>query len=331
MRTPPDSLEARNATAIRRFLGGAAGGRLRTVAPIPGQPPAPKRKDLGPGARFATLSVAASDSTVKGRRGADFVCDPSAADVSLQLAIDAIGNGRGFIKLLEGSYFLAAPFAPTVTARIAIEGCGGDVTVITGDASFPSIDLTASYPASTPSFRLANVGFSDGLVALQWKNADGSIEVENCLFSGCTQAIKSLWDSTGTNLDYGVLIARNLFDSCGDSSVDVIELGQRTYELRIIDNNFVATASGARSEIHVTSGDTGQHGVHPRIHGNGADRKGIFVAYHNALSMVGNSVNGDVTLDHITDAAIAGNVCWGTYGATNMSGTIAKAGNVGIV
>jgi len=71
------------------------------------------------GAMAATVVVAASDSLNKA--AANFVCSGANDEVEIQAAIDALPAGGGDIKLLEGTYHIAAVI--TVPDYTVIKGC----------------------------------------------------------------------------------------------------------------------------------------------------------------------------------------------------------------
>jgi len=59
--------------------------------------------------RVATLVVAASDSSDRGRAQADYICDGVADDVEINQALNALPVQGGRVILLEGQYVLANP------------------------------------------------------------------------------------------------------------------------------------------------------------------------------------------------------------------------------
>lgn len=86
------------------------------------------RKRRG-GTRWATLVIAASDSTAANKATADYVCDAVGDQVQIQAAIDALKTRHrpGKIVLLEGTYYVTAPILIQlgVDREMVIEGSGG--------------------------------------------------------------------------------------------------------------------------------------------------------------------------------------------------------------
>ena len=71
----------------------------------------------------ATLFVAAQDSSIRGRAGADFVCDGEDDQVEINEAIDEIKEKGGKVVLLEGTYVVQGIIE--CSSNIIIEGQGG--------------------------------------------------------------------------------------------------------------------------------------------------------------------------------------------------------------
>jgi hypothetical protein len=72
------------------------------------------RFNLSDFAGGATLVVAASDSSVGAKDGADYVCDGVADEVEIQAALDALPSGGGKVLCMEGTY--------TFTSSLEIPG-----------------------------------------------------------------------------------------------------------------------------------------------------------------------------------------------------------------
>jgi len=58
--------------------------------------------------RSATLVIAASDSSAKGKAQADYVCDGTADNVEIQAALDSLPTVGGSVVFLEGNYQISA-------------------------------------------------------------------------------------------------------------------------------------------------------------------------------------------------------------------------------
>ncbi|MCX6013464.1 MAG: right-handed parallel beta-helix repeat-containing protein [Chloroflexi bacterium] len=90
----------------------------------------------------ATIVVAASDS--KKKKKADYICDGTADDVEIQVAIDAVNTrGGGKVQLLEGTYNLAAEASVIMKSSVELTGLGrGTVIKRTSGAASVINDTT---------------------------------------------------------------------------------------------------------------------------------------------------------------------------------------------
>ncbi|KKG35390.1 hypothetical protein DU52_15815 [Methanosarcina mazei] len=73
--------------------------------------------------RSATIVIAASDSSAKGKAQADYVCDGTADNVEIQAALDALPATGGEIHFLDGTFQLAATVARAID-NVTLSGCG---------------------------------------------------------------------------------------------------------------------------------------------------------------------------------------------------------------
>lgn len=85
--------------------------------------------------RSATLVIAASNSSAKGKAQADYVCDGTADNVEIQAALDALPNTGGEIHLLDGTYQLAATVARAID-NVTVSGCGFSTYVKYNNSEF---------------------------------------------------------------------------------------------------------------------------------------------------------------------------------------------------
>ena len=77
----------------------------------------------------ATLFVAAQDSSVRGRAGADFVCDGEDDQVEIQQAINEIPENGGSVVLLEGEFVITDTI--NIGSNVTLKGQGKS-TIIKG-------------------------------------------------------------------------------------------------------------------------------------------------------------------------------------------------------
>jgi len=90
-----------------------------------------------PSGRTATLVVAASDSSAKGKANADYVCDGTDDQVEIQAAIDALPAGGGKVVLLEGIYIFSDHIL--LNKAVCLSGQGMSVIKVTDDYSAGNI------------------------------------------------------------------------------------------------------------------------------------------------------------------------------------------------
>lgn len=82
--------------------------------------------------QYATLVVAAANSTPEGRAGADYVCDGSSDEAEISAAIAAI-EGSGRVLLLEGTFSINTTIP--LASNVVLEG-QGDATVLQMTSTF---------------------------------------------------------------------------------------------------------------------------------------------------------------------------------------------------
>jgi len=81
-----------------------------------------------PTGRTATYIVAASDSSVSSKAQADYICDGTADNVEIQVAIDALPVTGGKVLLLEGRYDIGARIELN-DINITLEGLGDNTLI----------------------------------------------------------------------------------------------------------------------------------------------------------------------------------------------------------
>jgi hypothetical protein len=90
--------------------------------------------------RATTIVVAASDSSTRSKRGADYICDGSNDEVTIQSAVNALPVGGGKIVLMEGNYSKGNATGISLPSNVEIElMTGATFTIASGlnvDACF---------------------------------------------------------------------------------------------------------------------------------------------------------------------------------------------------
>lgn len=316
MKTPPDSLEARNALALRRMEAGAAGGRLRTVAPTPDRAPAPQRK-MPPTTtgRAATVSIAAADSAAKSIESADFVCSGANDDTTWQNAFDAVtGAGGGKILAYEGHYANVDPVVAAVgDDMVWVEGMGWGTVI---DCAGPTFD-----PNGRP-IKLSNLALSGSTAVLHLTAVISTgLILEDLRLDNCAKVVDCDFSGSGETL-YDVAIRGCLFNSCGDSGTILdFGLGSEAMQRFLMSDCQFEFSTG---DILAISGD----GDYVAISNVQCDDD-ISIDGLNYVTLNGLTVVGNLTVANAFDFVAAGSICDGTFTRTSIT-NFAAGGCVGI-
>lgn len=81
--------------------------------------------------RSVTLTVAANDSSAEVKARADYVCDGVADEIEINQALTDLPVSEGEVRLMEGTFNIAAPITPPASAKLS--GLGWS-TIINGTA-----------------------------------------------------------------------------------------------------------------------------------------------------------------------------------------------------
>jgi hypothetical protein len=114
---------------------------------------------FGPNASLSYLLVAASDSRSSVKAGADYVCDGTADEVTIQEAIDEFFDDGGTVLLASGTYIFAGDIVFNYhKSNIRFLGSGEGNTIISGDPGGSSGFIQLN---TTTGQTLENLIFSD--------------------------------------------------------------------------------------------------------------------------------------------------------------------------
>lgn len=187
--------------------------------------------------RTATIVVAASNSSAKGKRQADYVCDGNNDQKEIQSAIDALPIGGGKIVLLEGTYKITKRVNLT-RSSVTISGMGKGTTLevqsdifafeLSGGATWHMPDAQYGIVFENMEFT-TSIQYSGGGILF-----DDSVVhsyIIGCYFTELDEGISSTPDSIG----HGIVIERNYFDG---NRISIYHCGG-WHDIRIVNNKEV--------------------------------------------------------------------------------------------
>lgn len=149
--------------------------------------------------RTATVVVAASNSSTKGKQAADYVCDGVADDVEINAAIAQVATLGGKVSLFEGTFNIASSINITAS-NIVLEGQGMGTVLRLADGANTSVIVATGSTQTTPYYiyydsiknlridgnKANQTGISHGIFFNTWVglSAIKGVDVKNCLTSG---------------------------------------------------------------------------------------------------------------------------------------------------
>lgn len=149
--------------------GGTSGAPTRFAAPADGDyiwrftGGVPSYTSVPTGRRSASRIVAANNSQLNSKNGADNICDAVSDQVELAVAVAALSSTGGYIYLAEGTYIVDA--GTTIQSNIHIVGAGPGATII---------KVKDSLNASIDVFTFAASGFNMSLENLSVEGNKGN-------------------------------------------------------------------------------------------------------------------------------------------------------------
>lgn len=147
------------------------------------------RVDWGPGVgtRWATIVLAAADSTDLSKQTADYVCNSSSAEVQIQHAINTLLSRTepGRIVFLEGTYTCSAAISFTLAANTALcfQGMGSGTTDIATKIAFnsSSVCITANGPSgSNTAFLLRDIAITNSSSGATIQTNGTRVDADHC-------------------------------------------------------------------------------------------------------------------------------------------------------
>lgn len=211
----------------------------------------------GTGTRWATIVIAASDSTALSKSTADFVCSGTSDDVIINRAIASltsvrIGEGLGRIVLLEGTYRVTSAIgtsAGLAERHLVIQGMGSG-----GVGGIPATRVIATNNAACFAFNggSGSTGSAITLMDIAMSNASSSAATINnrdmCLLlrdcrvvntvAGAVNLDNSLGSSGGSHITNNYIIA------AGAGQGIFADVGSGVDSPILIQNNLVVTVGG---------------------------------------------------------------------------------------
>lgn len=326
----PRSQGQRHGILERWMTPGAGSGRSALVTP-PATPPPPLPSKTDPtiaGSRFATIVVAAANSTDAGKFAADpYVGDgTSGGDGSVVQAaltdlddVDKVPQRAGDLLLLEGDYDLT-----TVTLEnpsdVWIHGVGPWGTYLHAS------DAQALFSIQDGAFAISDLQIAQGGPVFEFDIVSLGISLERLYFDGCNQLMHGLY-SSGTSIIWWLRMRDIITQSCGTSGGWVVDLQRRLFYADLDNVINLGNASGAKAFRSVSN--DGNDSNYVKMRGCSWDGD-VTIEDMYGLTIADGFVEGagDLTLANIDTYTVAGMIVEGTFddtGCTNGS----KAANVG--
>lgn len=281
--------------------------------------------NLGRGTRWATLVIAASDSTAAGKRTADFVCNGSNDAALIQEAVDELESRQqpGRIVFLEGTYTLDASITVDIndSQDLVFQGMGAGHNPST---SSNTANCKIVGPGTAAAFVLNGVGVESdpkphhGFIDLSIDggahyaiflshNHYAHVTINNCTLTG-TRGFSTSDSTLGSNV--GVL-------KVSDTSIQTSDYGiyATSCQTALIDGNMIESANGVVigqyggfvtpgivSNNHITV--TGTYGVWVTTD---------FSTFAENLLITGNNIRGDssvtgVYVNRANNCMVSGNL-----------------------
>lgn len=246
---------------------------------------------------FATLVVAAYNSSPEGKAGADYLCDGTADDVTLALAIAAGGSSSKRVVLLEGDYNIVA--GVTLPANCCIEGQGANTVIkiaSSGAASTLTV-FTLSDQCKVVNFKIDGNGVANTKIGIYADTKTG-IEVTGMLVSDLNT--------------YGIAL-----DACTHARI----IGNRVLDCNVMairsrggSSNVIVGNTCYGNQFGIYLGYTGGEEMHTTVTGNTCRRNTYDIYLANAFY---NTVTG--------------NTCAGIVGDLGDYGIFLDGGNYNVI
>jgi len=253
--------------------------------------------------RFATIVLAASNTSAAGQAGADYVCPATGAETVFQEALDAVAanSENGLLLLLEGTYiFTSATTTVDIPNYVSVRGMGPDATRI--DGSFSLSGVSNGQTSFIRDLRLngssAYINFNG--VAFVWVDSvyagyiGGSITdatsrfwVTNCYLEGAP--------ASGYSID---------IDGASDNA--------STFRESLIHGNFAA--NGIR--LTSSSSDTANPGYGVKVSNNNFEDTCQFT-FLDDMTVVGNNFQNSATFTDCSRSCVGSNIVLGDLSLTN--------------
>jgi len=147
---------------------------------------------LGDATRTATKVVAASDASDAAIDRADYVCDGTADNVQIQLAIDALPTGGGKVELSEGTFVLAAQLYRDI-ANVTIQGQGWNTILKRAD---DTVFADVYTPDSAAILKLVNDGWIVKDLAIDGNESNNRTDTEGMgvqVYGGSGNIIENIY------------------------------------------------------------------------------------------------------------------------------------------
>ena len=272
--------------------------------------------DVIGGQATATLVVAASDSSWRGRQSADYVCDGDHDEIQINDALTwLVSDGRpgGKVMLLEGTYYILNTVE--LPANVTLEGQGPS-TIITfpcsgNPASNAMIRGVGVYGSPAPNIRVAHLTVDGGAPTHEWSVAVGLPDAPDAIVEGitCINAHDGIVASNSPRARIQNCVVRDVsglgvFASGDGAIVSGCVVATCDVGIRLMGaSSMVATGNTCRTCTH---GIQLQAATAATVSANACElsgRDGIWVSDSNECQIIGNAITSS---SQATDNTYAG-------------------------
>ena len=247
-----------------------------------------------------TLVVAADDTLAAKRNAADYICDNTADEVQINLALNALVATGGRVILLDGTFTLADPISIPIN-NVTLEG-QGDSTFIDGDG-LATGEHAILVPARTNcKIKNLRIQTADGGAnichGIYVTGASNSLDIDNITITDSdADGIHILPDNA-----YDIHIHNCHIDDADGYGIYVDPLGTKyTYRMHVEDNFIIGTGSAG-----IFFGNTGVGNWYCEINNNIISGSGSYGIH--ALEMAYSDFSNNISIGNTSDGILLNGV-----------------------
>lgn len=268
--------------------------------------------------QYATIVVAANDSTAEGKASADYVCNGSSDHLTLQNALAASpSSGKQKILLLEGTYHLSGQI--NVPDNTWIQGQGMGVSVLRW-YGYSGVTPVLFYTAGD------NIALSD--FSVDHKYTDSPVTTAGCRTIQANNDRLTVRNILDQDNDDGVFLYADNFD--GNLEVDRVLMtspsgtGAPEYSVQIAQNNSDPEFATVCENIRITNCEFGNAPI--KMVGGATPVILLEDVLVTGVTISGCSLQANgMALEQVMDLSLMGNTVTGDSTGASISGVIGLA------